>query len=166
MHFSRMCTACRLTVCLLVGGRGWVGASARTEWHTPAPPLPCPILRMRAVMNTILVPMKFIQSCGPCSHTLWTSHAAMYITIEITLFKLLASKMIAYQIVFIRSVTHLIAHSAVGTTDNTKHAMYRVPTPIGKMGRHFPVREFWTDRKSQGKITQYTWKIRTFRIND
>ena len=36
-----------------------------------------------------------------------------------------------------------------------------VPTRTEKMGRHFPVREFWTDWKSQGK-SQNTRKVREF----
>ena len=38
-----------------------------------------------------------------------------------------------------------------------------VPTRTGKMGRHFPVREFWTDWKSQGKSHKILEKSGNFR---
>ena len=55
---------------------------------------------------------------------------------------------------------------------NTEVYDFRGPTRTGKpgkMGRHFPVRqkvrEFWTDYKNQGKVTQNTGKFRKFQIN-
>ena len=38
-----------------------------------------------------------------------------------------------------------------------------VNTRIGKPGRHFPVREFWTDWKSQGKSHKTLEKSANFR---
>ena len=52
-----------------------------------------------------------------------------------------------FDVIFCFMLTHLRIRSRFASSN------YRVPTQtgkLGKMGRHFPFREFWTDWKSQG----------------